>query len=95
MHGSYESNEDPSELLFLLFENYAFDRSCWSHDRQGIFGNLKQKPFDASSRLLRGFELIGIVRSSCGWAMITVEAMSSPIFAALRFIRSACAVGST
>jgi len=30
-------SEDSSEITFLLVENYNYDCSCWSSDRQGIF----------------------------------------------------------
>ena len=31
------TSEDSSEVAFLLVENYNYDCSCWSSDRQGIF----------------------------------------------------------
>jgi hypothetical protein len=36
-HSFTLTSEDSSEVAFLLVENYNYDRSCWSSDRQGIF----------------------------------------------------------
>ena len=33
-------SEDSSEISFLLVENYNYDRSLWSSDRMGIFGQI-------------------------------------------------------
>ena len=39
MLGHTRISEDSSEIAFLLVENYNYDRSLWSSDRMGIFGN--------------------------------------------------------
>jgi hypothetical protein len=38
--GFMNTSEDSSEVSFLLVENYNYDCSCWSSDRQGIFGTI-------------------------------------------------------
>ena len=41
VHGLTRISEDSSEIVFLLVENYNYDRSIWSSDRMGIFGKLQ------------------------------------------------------
>jgi hypothetical protein len=52
------TSEDSSEVAFLLVENYNYDCSCWSSDRQGIFAI----PMSLTSYFLLFIDLYSLLR---------------------------------